>query len=123
MNKRLKIFLYRIFLFAYMGAIFALSASSHPLPFLVNFEKYHFDWVFHGVEYAILGFLLAKNLDLSFKDRRWSRRLLLIVTLILGSSFGITDEWHQHFTPMRDPSIFDWMADTVGVWVGALIYS
>ena len=111
MNKAFKIILYWIALIAYMGFIFYLSSQSHPLSFLgspelfVSLEKYHFDWIFHGGEYAVLGFLLVGCLGLSFERLHRSPFLLLRIALILGSVYGLTDEWHQHFTPMRDPSV------------------
>ena len=50
------------------------------------------------------------------------RRLTWIVTLILAL-IGVTDEFHQSFTPERfgnDP--FDLMADVLGAFVGTLVF-
>jgi VanZ family protein len=36
--------------------------------------------------------------------------------------YGITDEIHQSFVPMRDASMYDVMADSIGSFVGAYFY-
>ena len=35
--------------------------------------------------------------------------------------YGVTDEFHQHFVPMRTPDVADWGMDTIGATTGALI--
>jgi VanZ family protein len=39
---------------------------------------------------------------------------------VLASAYGITDELHQAFVPLRMPDPMDWLVDTVGAAVGAL---
>jgi VanZ family protein len=41
---------------------------------------------------------------------------------ILASIYGITDEIHQSFVPMRDTSVFDVFADGLGSFAGAYFY-
>lgn len=36
----------------------------------------------------------------------------------LGLVYGAVDEFHQFFVPRRMPSVGDWVADAVGVFVG-----
>lgn len=41
---------------------------------------------------------------------------------ILASIYGITEEIHQSFVPMRDASVFDVFADGLGSFAGAYFY-
>ena len=52
----------------------------------------------------------------------WRRRpvlSLLIITLVI-SVYGAIDEFHQFFVPGRDCNVWDWVADTLGAFLGAL---
>lgn len=42
--------------------------------------------------------------------------------LFLVSAYGISDEWHQSFTPGRSVEFADWLADTFGAAVAILLY-
>jgi VanZ family protein len=44
----------------------------------------------------------------------------LVITLIFGTLYGLTDEWHQSFVPERQASARDLAADAVGVAIGSL---
>ena len=41
---------------------------------------------------------------------------------MLVSLFGITDEWHQSFTPGRAVEFADWVADTSGAVLAVTLY-
>jgi hypothetical protein len=47
-------------------------------------------------------------------------RRAALVAIALAVAFGAADEWHQSFTPGRDASWLDLLADTVGATAGAL---
>jgi VanZ family protein len=103
----------------YAGAIFFLSAQSHPEEQLpkVLLEKVS-DKVLHAVEYAILAMLC-------YRAFRWAAgpsvaRQALVLAIVTASVYGITDEAHQLFVPFRESSWLDWLADTAGASVGAL---
>ncbi len=83
-----------------------------------------FDKVLHVIEYAILGVL-------TFRALRYARMGQSEVTIALLSImgivvFGLTDEFHQWFTPFRHVDGWDLMADALGgtlgvsAWQGAL---
>jgi VanZ family protein len=40
------------------------------------------------------------------------------VLVMLGALFAASDEWHQSFVPGRDPSVWDFTADVLGIVVG-----
>lgn len=68
----------------------------------------------HFVEYAILGGLLyvALRVDLS-------RGSSVLAAAALASLYGVSDEFHQSFVPLRVPDVRDWVVDTLGAVVGA----
>ena len=70
-------------------------------------------WLFG--EYSVFGALLANSLS----DGRPTLRLALFA-IVIASLYGVTDEFHQHFTPGRVPDAADWALDTIGATVGAL---
>jgi VanZ family protein len=51
----------------------------------------------------------------------WKRRPVLALLLIMftGSAYGAIDEVHQYFVPGRDCNFWDWLADTLGAFLGA----
>jgi hypothetical protein len=52
----------------------------------------------------------------------WSWTRIAIFTGIVISLYGASDEYHQLFTPRRSGAdIGDWVADTLGAAVGALV--
>ena len=102
----------------YAGMIFYLSSQSHPeeqLPSLV-FEEVS-DKVLHAVEYGILSVLC-------YRAFRWAAgpaiaQQAVVLAIVTASLYGITDEVHQSFVPLRDSSWQDWLADTIGAIIGA----
>ncbi len=103
---------------AYAAFIFFMSSLPHPLPESV--QKYFSDWILHGVEYGVFGFLLIRALEGSFEKK--SRSFLFAAALLLGILYGVSDEWHQYFVPNRNSSAHDVAADGIGVFLGALIW-
>ncbi len=98
---------------SYMALIFYFSSLSRPIKYEL---PYGVDKIIHFVEYAVLGFLMAYSLKNS------GVRRYILLGWILASFYGITDEIHQSFVPMRDTSVFDVFADGIGSFVGAYFY-
>ncbi len=44
------------------------------------------------------------------------------VAVLLVSLFGVSDEWHQSFTPGRSVEFRDWLADTCGAALAVTLY-
>ena len=99
--------------------IFYMSSQSHPEEQLPSFVlKDVSDKVLHAVEYAVLG-------GLCYRTFRWGvngpvASYALLFAIVTASIYGITDEVHQFFVPLRESSWLDWLADTAGATVGAL---
>jgi VanZ family protein len=101
---------------AYAAVIFALSAQSDPLPFLPP-EIFLQDKLLHAAEYAVLGGLLVPALRVA----GLRPRVAVLAAAVIASAFGATDEVHQAFVPGRNADVADWVADTLGAAVGALV--
>ena len=94
--------------------------SSLESPFEVGFEIYGLDKILHTLEYAVLGILLARALGASMPDISFGR--LIFITFIIGTFYGLTDEFHQQLTPGRTASLLDLTADATGSFLGALAF-
>lgn len=104
----------------YGAAIFLLSAISGLSPIFKVPEKYIWDKLLHLLEYLVLGMLLARALYFSFKYRSLGH--LVFMVFVFGSLYGASDEWHQHFVSYRTCDYRDWIADSLGVFIGAYVW-
>ena len=105
--------------YLYMGLIFLLSSLPHPLPPIVLRIPF-LDKGLHTIEYGVLGFLLARALSSNSPSRlRETFRGWAILFAIL---YGLSDEWHQRFVPMREASLMDAFFDGVGALLGQLFF-
>ena len=67
------------------------------------------DWIAHGTEYAVLGWLVSRVVvRLGPSPAVWG------LALAGCAVFGLLDEYHQSFVPGRDASLHDAAADTGG---------
>lgn len=67
----------------------------------------------HIIEYGILSILLYRamiNYEVDKKKAIW-------ISIVLAFLYGITDEFHQSFTPGRQPHLRDVIIDTIGAGV------
>lgn len=101
---------------AYMALIFHFSSESNPLPELT---AHVWDKLLHVTEYAGLALLFCRALHR--EEIGWLPAIL--VAILLTSMYGISDEWHQRYVPMRSTDLKDWLADTTGGAMGAVCYS
>jgi VanZ family protein len=96
-------------LLIYAGLIFYTSSLSiPPLPETIPYG----DKIVHFIEYAILSFLFSRALilDRTNVDGRRLRFLAIILTAI----YGVTDEFHQSFTPGRSSDFIDLVFNCLG---------
>ena len=73
------------------------------------------DKVVHFFCFAGFSFWVAFACSIKSYKKTW------LPTLIIGL-WAITDEIHQSFTPGRESSALDWLADTTGAFLGAVIF-
>jgi len=109
--------LYWVPVLIYAAMIFYFSSLPKPHEQLPDFVGDLSDKLLHFVEYGVLGGLWYRAFRWASGARIAASALLLAI--IAGSIYGITDEVHQAFVPMRTPSVLDWIADTLGSAMGA----
>lgn len=89
--------------------VVASGRGSVAGPNIVNFDK-----AAHFFIFGLLATLVARNGFVP--GRAW-------MAVAAVSLFGLTDEWHQSFTPGRSVELIDWIADTLGAAVAVTVYA
>ncbi len=80
------------------------------LPGLTDFNPMHY------VAYFILGLTVAFALG-----KRATTGWGFILNVLICVLYGVTDEWHQSFVPMRTPDPLDLLHDGMGAAAAALL--
>jgi VanZ family protein len=71
----------------------------------------------HLAAFAALAAAVGLWVSPAFGKRR--PVLSLLLTALVGSAYGVIDGLHQYFVPGRDCNFWDWLADTLGAFLGA----
>jgi VanZ family protein len=99
--------------------IFGLSTiPGDNLPSLPGW--WNADKFVHAFIYGVLGALCWHAGRATFVRGR-GHRVQVIAAMTCTAVYGITDELHQAFTPLRSPDPFDVIADAIGGLLGALV--
>lgn len=97
-----------------MAAIFYVSSqSSPPAPGGVP------DYILHGVEFMGLSILTFRAVSGGLPAHMSRSRV--VVTLLITVGYGISDEIHQMFVPLRTPDVRDVLYDLAGAVLGLLL--
>ena len=109
----------RLLALVYASFIFYLSSQSSPpdpTPLLsVMLPKWLLtDKFYHVGLYAGFGFVLY------FALKRFVKHPAMM-SILLGTLYGVSDEIHQMFVPYRTPSLEDLMADVLGLLISQLM--
>ena len=102
-------------------AILIFWASSLEQPLGIELKIKNIDKLIHLLEYAVFGFLLMRAVQGS--DPAISRKTAILMTFAIGAFYGFTDELHQSVVPGRLATISDFIFDSVGSLLGAVIYT
>ena len=102
----------------YVIFIFWLSSAPRRAPTFLRWRGA--DKLFHLAEYAPLGSLLLRAFGRSCPPS--CRRALGLFTMLAGLMVGSADEFYQSFIPTRTSSLWDLMADGMGVLAGKFLY-
>ena len=106
-------YLFLLLALSWAGVLYYLSAqpgTDEPMLFI------HQDKAFHLIAFGLLGFLaMGATRAKGNAHRNWQ---VWLIVLLVGL-YGIADEFHQHFVPGRDASIYDIAADMAGGVMGA----
>jgi VanZ family protein len=105
---------------AIMYAMLIFWGSSQEQPFGIKLEVVGLDKIAHIAEYAVFGFLVARAVLGS--SGKIPAVTLVFMAFIIGTLYGITDEFHQYFTPSRAVSFLDLLSDSIGSFLGALMF-
>ena len=88
--------------------VIASSRSAVAGPSVRNFDK-----VAHFSVYGLLATLVVRAL--------MGTRAFWAIVIV--SAFGVSDEFHQYFTPGRSMEFMDWVADTLGATLAVGLYT
>jgi VanZ family protein len=95
------------------GIWFLSSQSILPSPKgILGFDKLQ-----HLIAYLVLA--LTISFWVSPAQREFHRLRTLLLLVFISSLYGVIDEIHQYFVPGRDCNVWDWIADTLGAFLGA----
>jgi len=101
-------------------ALILFTLSSIPkLQSPFHFSKWD-DKLNHLAAYAILGALVLRALPRASGTLPNAREVRLAA--VLGILYGLFDELHQYFVPGRFVEFNDFVADAIGVMIGAGFY-
>jgi len=100
--------------------LFIFTVSSIPSERLPAFVDYT-DKLVHAGVFGILCWLLhvALYFQPNLKLRKWSMTIALGLTMV----YGVSDEFHQMFTPGRTTDFLDFLADSTGGSIYILLNS
>ncbi len=118
MNKKSKFFFYYWFpLLLYCVLIYSLSSDKYPVHVPKSFSA---DKFIHFFAYAFLGLLIIR----AFATLRIKENIvfLIIISTLLSTLYGLSDEMHQYFVPYRCADVKDVYADLLGSAFGVYVY-
>jgi VanZ family protein len=105
---------------AYVGLIAVVSHQPNLHPPISYVWFIEADKVAHLIEYSILGWLLARAWRATLTGSSPLARGLIAVGC--GIALGAIDEYHQSFVRGRDSSVWDLLADALGIALAQLVY-
>ena len=117
-NINLKLAKFWLPVVLFMVVIFYVSGiPGSNIPSLFPYE----DLLYHFLAYFLLGYFFSRALN----NTVWTQGYIKIVVLatIFGIIYGLTDEWHQSFVPLRNVSVFDLFIDSVAAFSGSLLFT
>jgi VanZ family protein len=102
---------------AYAALIYYLSSLSDPEYYAPILLKQLSDKVIHAVEYGIFGILCYRAFRYAAGAR--AARSAVLLAIVASTLYGVTDELHQVFVPLRQPDGWDLLMDLLGATAGA----
>ena len=115
--KRVKrLFKYWLPPFLWAAIIFTFSSLKTPVASEVYWQEFAIKKTIHMIEYAIFSVLVYRAL----KNYGVKKGKAMIISVFLGLLYGAGDEFHQSFTPGREPRVRDIIFDTIGGVLGIL---
>ena len=109
--------LYWLPLILYCLFIYIQSANPSPeqIPSFPLVDK-----VLHFIAYGLMGILFYRAYQtLRIRD---NLPMLMLLSVVSASLYGISDEIHQSFVPFREAAVGDVIADIIGAFSGVYLY-
>lgn len=106
---------------AWMGVIFWFSSLREPSFSSFAIVDLGIKKAGHVFLYVVLAFALAMAFERWVGQTRyapWALKLAFGAAVL----YAVSDEWHQSFTPTRDPSVVDVGIDAAGAVVGIVAW-
>jgi len=128
MKRVLTILLRWAVVVTYAGFMFYLSSRSQLIPIegLQLYLPSGADKVFHFFEYALLCYLLCRAVDVSMGGMPSTPSQMgynaLVLCFLCTVLYGLSDEIHQLFTPLRTCDGADLAADAAGAALVAMLW-
>ena len=97
--------------------IFSFSSLTTPSTSEIFWQDFVVKKTAHMVEYGIFALLLYRALRAYETDQTRA----VILSILFAGLYGLTDEFHQSFTPGREPRVRDVAFDTIGASLSMLI--
>ncbi|MCC7123333.1 MAG: VanZ family protein [Acidobacteria bacterium] len=70
------------------------------------------DWMQHGVAFGVLALLILRALSHASLSR--VTRGVIVAAWVITVLYGVSDEFHQSFVPLRSPDPLDVRSDAIG---------
>ena len=106
---------------SYAACIFFVSSLSSTGVNVHTFFYGFGDKIVHAMEYAVLGILLFRAFRYASMEKMAIYASVLAVAVAVV--YGVSDEVHQSFVPLRHPDGWDVAADAVGAFLGVRVWS
>lgn len=100
----------------WMGVIFYFSTLPASKASNVQWQEFVIKKTAHMTEYGLL-FLLWYRVG---RGWGWDKIKAAVAAILIVAVYGASDEFHQSFTPGREPRVRDWGFDITGgviVWI------
>lgn len=94
----------------WMGIIFFFSSLHTIKTSKFYWQDFIIKKTAHFVEYAFLSFLYFRG----FYGSKFSSKKSAFLSVLISFLYAISDEYHQSFTPGREPRIRDIVIDVIG---------
>ena len=73
---------------------------------------------YHFISFFLLNFFIL--IYVRDKERGIGKKLILVLAISL--TYAVLDELHQFFVPLRTPDVMDFLVDSAGIFLSALVY-
>jgi VanZ family protein len=102
----------------YAAFIFCLSSQSFFPDTLPSYIEKLGDKSHHMMAYGLFGVLWYRAFR--FCSGRWAASRAVVLAIVASTLYGVTDEIHQSFVPLREADVWDLAADAVGATAAVL---